>query len=217
MGLQTFLIQGQVTGCVLAFVLSLCFFVPILVHEANFQGHCILFSNGSRNESGHLVVTWASAATCHYSIAVGFLLLISSGFQGYRMAIYLYHGSQGTFLSSFADLVVNLSLMIMVLISAIIITTGFKSWCDTIISGYQSCAGASVQGIDKQDLEALSGFYLQMGTAQFGAWSSWVCFVALTVFAVLRSCWHHQEENLKASMAKERQRLLKDDFDNQDS
>lgn len=217
MGLQTVLLHGHVASCVLGFALSLCLFVPILLHEAQFQGHCILFSNGSRNESGYLVVSWSSAFPCWYSLVVSAILLVVTGCQGYRLAKHLYYGYEGNFFSSFVDLVINTVLMLLVFTAAVVITLGFKSWCDTIISGYQTCAGASVKGIDKQDLEALSGFYLQMGTAQFGAWSSWVCCVALMVCALLQSCWHHQQENLKFSMSKERQRLLQESCQRNDS
>lgn len=208
MGLQTILVHGQVTGCVLAFVLSLVLVVPIILHEASFHGHCILFSTGSRNETGNLVVSWSPGIACWYGLFVGILLTITSLVQGYRLAVNLRRASEGTFLSAVIDLIVNFTLTVSVLAAAILVTVGFKFWCDTIITGYQSCAGASVKGIDEQDLKSLSSFYLQMGTAQFGAWGSWVCWVAMTVCAVLRSCWHHQQENLKASMAHERQRLL---------
>ncbi|GAB6024959.1 hypothetical protein CHUAL_010060 [Chamberlinius hualienensis] len=213
MSLLRLLIHGQLTVCALSLLLSLCLIIPIGLHETNFGGHCILFSNGTRNESGYLNVTWASSAPCHYSLVVGLLMLAASLFMGNRLAKYLYRSSEGTFFTSFVDLVISSCLTVMTMVSAIVITLGFKAYCDTIISGYQSCAGASVQGIDKYDLESLSSFYLQMGTAQFGAWSTWVCCVALTVCSLLRSCWHHQTENLKASMAKERQRLLKGGYD----
>lgn len=198
MGLQRLLIHGQLTVCALSVLLSLCLFIPILLHEAEFGGHCILYSNGTRNESGYLVVNWSSSAPCNYSLIVGLLFLSASIYQSYRLAFHLYRDSEGDFVSSFLDLIISGILLTMTLVAAIIITLGFKFWCDTIITGFQSCAGASVQGIDKKDLESLSAFYLHMGTAQFGAWSSWVCCVALTVCALLRSCSHHQTENLKA-------------------
>jgi hypothetical protein len=47
-----------------------------------------------------------------------------------------------------------------------------------------------------------------MGTAQFGAWASWACWVGLTVFAVLKLCRYHQLENMRVSMYRERQRLI---------
>jgi hypothetical protein len=47
-----------------------------------------------------------------------------------------------------------------------------------------------------------------MGTAQFGAWASWACWVGLTVFAVLKLCRYHQMENMRVSMYRERQRLI---------
>jgi len=47
-----------------------------------------------------------------------------------------------------------------------------------------------------------------MGTAQFGAWASWACWVGLTVFALLKLCRYHQLENMRVSMYRERQRLI---------
>lgn len=47
-----------------------------------------------------------------------------------------------------------------------------------------------------------------MGTAQFGAWASWACWVGLSVFALLKLCQYHQIENMRVSMFRERQRLI---------
>jgi hypothetical protein len=51
---------------------------------------------------------------------------------------------------------------------------------------------------------------------QFGAWASWACCVGLCVFATLKLCRYHQEENMRVSMAKARERLLKGTNTNED-
>ncbi|CAA9993844.1 unnamed protein product, partial [Nesidiocoris tenuis] len=42
----------------------------------------------------------------------------------------------------------------------------------------------------------------------FGAWASMACWVGLTVFALLKMCQQHQIRNMRASMFRERQRLI---------
>ena len=67
---------------------------------------------------------------------------------------------------------------------------------------------AAGNAIDKQDGIDTTGFHIEMGAAQFGAWASWACWVGLSVFAVLKLCRYHQLENMRVSMYRERQRLI---------
>lgn len=210
MALRNVLLLSQLTGNVLAFVFSVCLSVPIVVHLASFQGHCLLFSNGTRNETGHLVVHWATQVSCDATVFVGILMAAVAIYQVIRLAALLRNQADSSFLASFVDTVICWLLMLGSLAAAVLVTLGFKAWCDTIVRGYQSCAGASVSGVYKEDQKALSEFYVQMGTAQFGAWGSWVCWVALAVCALLKLCRHHQRQNLMASMARERRRLLRE-------
>ena len=62
------------------------------------------------------------------------------------------------------------------------------------------CEMAAGNAIDKEDGIETSGFHIEMGTAQFGAWASWACWVGLSVFAVLKLCRYHQLENMRVSM-----------------
>ena len=43
------------------------------------------------------------------------------------------------------------------------------------------------------------GLFMQMFTAQFGIWLSWAIWVGLTVFALLKLCRYHQQENIRVS------------------
>lgn len=80
------------------------------------------------------------------------------------------------------------------------------------LSSIFSCESAAGLNITKeQDHINTSGFYFEMGIAQFGAWSSFAASVGLTVFALLKLVSDHQLRNMRASMYLERQRLVNGD------
>ena len=115
-----------------------------------------------------------------------------------------------SFLSAFVDAVGSAFLCFLSFASALIITLGFGTWCDDITQRFEECSYAEDENIDQADEINTTGFYLLMGTAQFGAWASWACWVGLAVCAVLKLCRYHQRENIRVSMAKERRRVLTD-------
>jgi len=96
----------------------------------------------------------------------------------------------------------------MSLAAAMVITLGFGTWCSDITQRFEECSYAEDENIDQADGINTSGFYLLMGTAQFGAWASWACWTGAAVCAVLKLCRYHQRENIRVSMAKERRRVL---------
>nr|CAD7205081.1 unnamed protein product [Timema douglasi] len=226
MALTNVLLLSQIAGYVVALILSLCITVPMSIHQDEFRlvisstevqqtidhdivsklralvccrGHCLLFSTGTWQETdGQLNVHWASQAYCNYTIFVGVVLFVISAIQIYRMSLFLYKGTDSSFLSAFVDVVGSVFLCAMIIVAALMITLGFLVWCEVAVG----------KAIDKQDGIDTSGFYIEMGTAQFGAWASWACWVGLTVFAILKLCRYHQLENMRVSMYRERQRLI---------
>lgn len=202
-----FLLLCQLTANVLSFILSLCLFVPVCFHLSNFKGHCLLFSSGKWNSSGHLMVSWSSEAYCDYVVCAGIILMLVSAVKMYKLSAFLFRGVDSSFLSAFIDIIVNVILTAMTFVGAIFITLGFKAWCDAITTRYISCRDASSNDLAEKGV-VISGFYIQIGTAQFAAWGAWVCSVALTMFSILKMCKYHQQANIAISMAKERQRLL---------
>uniref|UniRef100_T1JIJ6 Transmembrane protein 179 n=1 Tax=Strigamia maritima TaxID=126957 RepID=T1JIJ6_STRMM len=211
--MANYLLLSQLIVYVFIFALSLCLSVPVSIHLNNFRGHCLLFSSGNWSNKGQLMVEWSSSFYCSYVIFVGGILLISSLIQIYRLSIFLYKGVDSSFLSAFIDTITSTLLSIMSLAAAIFITLGFKAWCDAITTRYISCKDASSSDMDEKANIIIPGFYIQIGTAQFAAWSAWVCSVALAVFSFLKICQYHQRANIVASMAKERQRLVRDPYD----
>jgi hypothetical protein len=166
-----------------------------------------LLVNGSK-KNGQFVVNWASQAYCNYSIFVGVLLLVISSIQTYRMSIFAYKGTDSSFLLTFIDAITCAFMCIFTINGALMITFGFMTWCNDMIERFPSCEMAAGNPIDIQDGIDTSGFYFQLGVAQFGIWASWSCWVGLTVCTMCKLCYYHQMSNMKASMLRERQKLI---------
>lgn len=209
MAVKNFVLLTQATCYVLTFLLSLCLIIPLVFHHIDFNGHCLLFSTGEwRETDGQLLVNWANNVYCNISIFVGCAVIIISIVQFFRMAIFLYRDIDSTFLSAFIDTLVGSVCMIIIFFVAIALTIGFQAWCETMTIRFSSCEEATITSISKNFTS--SGFFIQMGTAQFSAWAAWVTWVAVTVLAVVKVCKHHQQENIMVSMIRERQRLIND-------
>ncbi|XP_053680537.1 transmembrane protein 179 [Anopheles nili] len=213
MALANVLILSQIAGHVFAFILSMCIFIPLAIHVRSFDGHCLLFTSGTWQEKDGLFdVRWASKAYCNYPIIVGVNLFIISGLQIYKMAFLAYRELERSFLGLFFDVVISISLCAMTLIAAIIITLGFMAWCSDMTERFPSCDIADGQNITNVELNIqTSGFYIEMGTAQFGAWASFATWVGLSVFSLLKLINNHQVRNIRVSMYIERQRLVNED------
>ncbi|KAK3891704.1 hypothetical protein Pcinc_004413 [Petrolisthes cinctipes] len=211
MGLNNVLVLSQVTTYILTLLLAFCIIIPISFHLIDFKGHCLLFSNGTWRESdGQLVVAWASVGFCDYNLVWASISLFIALIQTYRFAAQLCRGTESTFLSAFLDVVLSLMMSVAALAGALIVTMGYQTWCDAIMMRFEACEDATGNNIDKQDDIDTRMFYTQLGTAQFGAWTSWVCWVGLSMFAMLKLCKYHQQENIRVSMARERARLVRE-------
>lgn len=71
-----------------------------------------------------------------------------------------------SFLSAFIDVVVSISICLMTLASALIVTLGFITWCRGMTQRFPSCEVAAGNDIDKKDGINTANFYILMGTAQ---------------------------------------------------
>ena len=209
MALTNILLLSQISGYIVALILSLCIIIPMSLHQDEFRGHCLLFSTGTWQETdGQFVVNWASQAYCNYTIFIGLVLLLTSTVQIYRLSLLMYRGEDSSFLSAFIDVVSSIFLTTITLVAAIIVTLGFMTWCQCMTKRFPSCELAAGNDIDKADGIDTSGFHIELGAAQFGTWTSLSIWVGLSVFAVLKLLRYHQLENMKVSMYRERQRLI---------
>jgi len=203
----------QLSGYCIAAILSLCITIPMSMHQENFQGHCLLFTSGEwRENDGQFVPLWASQAYCNFTIFVGVVMFVISATQIYRLSYFLYKGKDSSFFSAFVDVLSSVFMCSMTLTAALFITLGFSDWCSAMTKRFDYCADATENDIDRADGVNPEGFYMQMFTAQLGAWLSWATWCGLLVFALLKLCRYHQQENIRVSMAKERKRLINEDM-----
>ncbi|XP_026486718.1 transmembrane protein 179 [Vanessa tameamea] len=209
MALTNVLLLSQIAGYVIGLILSLCIIVPMSMHQDEFSGHCLLFSKGTwQEEDGQLLVMWASRAYCNYVIVVGVIMFIVCSVQIYRLSVFMYRGTDSSFLSAFIEAAVCALLCALGVSSAVLVTLGFMTWCQNIVERFPSCEDATGQDIDKKDKILTHGFYIELGTAQFGAWGAFATWVGLAVFSTLKVCRYHQLQNIQVSMYRERQRLV---------
>lgn len=129
-----------------------------------------------------------------------------------RLSRIAFKQLEPSFLGLFLDVISSILLCSMTVIAAIMITLGFIVWCSDMTQRFPSCETAAGLNITKSDIKIdTSGFYIEMGTAQFGAWGSFAIWVGLSVFALLKLINNHQLRNMKVSMYLERQKLVNED------
>ncbi|RWS25533.1 transmembrane protein 179-like protein [Leptotrombidium deliense] len=106
------------------------------------------------------------------------------------------------------DVVVCVIFAVISLVNAILVSGGFASWCSAVTKRFPSCESATVMKIGKDSDIDPSGFFIQIGTVQFGIWTLLVSWVLLLVLAGRKLFIYHERENIIVSMARERQRYL---------
>lgn len=208
MALRNVLLLSQIAGYVIGLILSLCIILPMIMHLSEFNGHCLLFSHGEWDQDGQLGVVWASRAYCDYVVAVGILMFLACSIQIYRMSMFMYKGIDSSFLSAFLEAVLCIAVCGFTVAAAVVVTLGFMTWCQNIVERFPSCEDAAGQNIDKFDNITTSGFYMEIGSSQFGTWAAFATWVGLAVFSTIKVCRYHQLENIQVSMYRERQRLV---------
>lgn len=213
MGLTNVLTLSQIAGHVIAFILSICVTIPMLVHVRQFDGHCLLFTTGQwQEDDGLFKAEWASKGYCNFPIVIGFILCITSLTQIYRLSLIIRNEIESSFFGLFMDVFIAINLCAIVLVAAVMITLGFIVWCSDMTQRFPSCDTADGQNITNTNITNINtnGFYIEMGTAQFGAWGSFATWVGLSMFALLKLINNHQVTNMRVSMYLERQRLVND-------
>lgn len=104
-------------------------------------------------------------------------------------------------------------MVILVVISAIFVTRGFSTFCSAVTERFPHCEVASSElRIKGEDIDA-SGFFLEMGTVQFGIWTSLVFWVTLFLLSARKVFVLHEKENIIIAMARERLRYDTPSYD----
>jgi hypothetical protein len=217
MGLTNVILLSQAAGYSVTIILSLCVVIPMIMHEASFQGHCLLFTKGSFiSENGSFDPDWGSSFYCGFTTVVGFLSFFISLIQLVRICIFLCKSTESSFLAAFLDTVVALFMSLLVITSAYFVTRGFSTWCSAITERFPQCETSEVMEIKGCPDINPRGFFLEMGTVQFAIWTALVFWVVLFVLAARKVFVFHERENIIISMARERMRYAGPSYDSYD-
>ncbi|KAF2361919.1 hypothetical protein FHG87_007330 [Trinorchestia longiramus] len=204
---------AQIAGYVVAIVFGLCALVPTILHLIDFQGHCLLFTNGTWQPSdGQLDADWGSQFFCDFNIFWAILSIIIAFSQLIIFIRNARSNADKSFLQALVDVAVCTVLCILVLAGAVLTSLGYKTWCDAIMQRFGECedAASPTADIDRKDGIDTSDFYVHYGIIQFGAWLCWATWVALCLCALCRAVSLHQDYIIRVSMARERARLVGD-------
>jgi len=208
MALGNIPLLAQATCYTITLLLSAVALIPMAWHVSNFNGHCLLYTTGTfSNNDGLFIPQWASSFYCGFSLFTSTLAFIVSFVQLVRMSIFLYKGIDSSFLSAFTDSVLSILVTLILLLSCVFVSDGFRTWCSAIEERFPGCEDASVTEIDPNDNINTLAFYIMMGSVQFACWSGWVGWVLQSVLCIRKICIYHERENIIISMARER-RLL---------
>jgi len=157
-------------------------------------------------------VDWASQAYCNYAIFVGVVSCVTCFYFAVRSYHYLKKDTDASFFAAFCEVLAEGFLSVLSLVSALIITFGFKRWCDEMSRRFERCSDATGHISNDEHVDS-SDFFFHMSLCQAGMWLTFVGVFTGFAFSTLKLCRYHARENVRVSMARERRRLIAGDPD----
>lgn len=83
------ILLSQIAGYAISSVLSLCVAIPLAWNFNDFDGHCILNTDGHFNDTGKFIPSWASPLQCISPFILSVLLTVVSLYFLVKMIFYL--------------------------------------------------------------------------------------------------------------------------------
>ncbi|XP_064602818.1 transmembrane protein 179-like [Liolophura sinensis] len=219
MGIGNILVFAQVVFFFCVFFLSFFFYIPMSVNVGDFKGNCLLNADGKweRNQSAGdqtaqlQIVQWGSQGSCNFAVFIGVIEMILGAIYVVWESMHLCKGTDSLWLEAFITCMVCCVVMVMVFAAALTISSGFQVWCALLLkpgSEIHSCEqGQYIPFASELGLNT-SRYFTDLQIAQFGAWSSWFCWVALSMLAIVKIYRYSKQEAFLTSMNQERERLL---------
>ncbi|XP_041352820.1 transmembrane protein 179-like [Gigantopelta aegis] len=216
MGLGNIMVLGQVIAFLMSFIFSFFIFVPISVNLNEFNGNCLLYASGTWNTSkgsSYLTgISWGPSSACNFSVFVGVVVMLLSCFYIVWHSMYLCRGIDSSWLAAFLTCILCIVISIILFASALTVSVGFKEWCHLLTlpeAQIESCEDGQYLIFLPPTLKIdTSQYYTEMEMAQFGLWTTWICWVIVSMMSVIRMYSFNREEAFLTSMDRERQRLL---------
>jgi len=197
-------------GYSVCIILGISFIVSLSNHMYSFSNHCLLFTTGKyEDESGDFTPDWASPSYCIFSLGVAGLSVIVASIRLVKTTIMLYKGTRKTFAVAFKTTFSALVMVLLILVSGIIVSTGFAIWCDSVkqrfSKGCEAAAASLVITNNTQHIDVRE-FFTNLETSQFSVWSSLVVWVFVLTVSGRMLFVAHELANIRISMARERRR-----------
>ncbi|MEE6493854.1 hypothetical protein FKM82_016954 [Ascaphus truei] len=215
MALNNFLF-AQCIFYFLAFLFSFIAVVPLSENNTDFQGKCLLFTEGmwlSVNitmEREHFTVDeWGPESACRFSLYTGLLSLLVSAVQAWRTLFFLCKGHDDSFFYAFLNLLISSFVVFVIFIASTIVSVGFNMWCDAITE--KGSMPSSCEQLQDRDLDLHlenSSFFDQFAIAQFGLWAAWFTWLGITILAFLKVYHNYRQEDLLDSLVHEKMLLI---------
>ena len=90
MGISNLAMLFNVNLYVILFLFSILSFIPLIINDAHFNGHCLLFATGNWSETSYLSVNWGDSSYCSYSKTIPILSMLFSLFYIFWLSIHLF-------------------------------------------------------------------------------------------------------------------------------
>lgn len=196
-------------GYSVCIILGISFLISISTHLYSFSSHCLLFSTGKYEDNGDFSPYWATRFYCLFSLAVAGASIIVASVKLVKTSVMLYKGTRENFAITFKMTLSALIMVLFILISGIIVSTGFAVWCNAVeerfSKGCEAAAASMVISNNTQNI-VVQGFFENFETSQFSVWSSLVVWVFVLTISGRMLFVAHELANIRISMARERRR-----------
>ncbi|XP_050406240.1 transmembrane protein 179 [Patella vulgata] len=218
MALGNLIVLSQVTCFILSFLLSFFVFVPVSINNHEFNGHCLLHATGKwhpESKQANIELTdlhWGPSSACNFSVFIGVVVMVTSFCYTIWVSIYLFKGTDSSWLDAFMTFIVSVLVTICLFSTALTISGGFAVWCSLVtdkLSGIDRCEMGDYTTFLPKNLNIdSSNYYMEFQIAQFGIWGLWMCWVVLTLLSIIKLYRYHKQEAFLKSVNHQRQRLL---------
>lgn len=196
-------------GYSVCIILGISFLISLSTHLYSFANHCLLFSSGKYEDNGDFTPDWASPFYCMFPLIVAAISVFIASIQLVKTSVMLYKGTRETFAITFKMTFSALVLVTFILISGILVSTGFALWCNAVeerfSKGCEAAADSMTISNNTQSID-VKGFFANLETSQFSIWSSLVVWVFILTISGRMLFVAHERANIRISMARERRR-----------
>lgn len=197
--------------------LFLSFFIctPMGINLTDFKGECVLFAKGEWNTTSKdpelSISNWGKSSDCNFIMFMGILCLFTSTILLWKSVVFVCKGFEGSPFYSFVSMIVGGLITFCLFICSFIISLGYSSWCDLIMSKPDNdkvCWKVDLGNFDEKHNVYTGNFSSDLEIAEFGLWSSSLVWLVATFFSIGKVRYFHKNEELLQSLAFEKDTLI---------